>query len=271
MSKEGEEADVSQERPGDLLLKARLAKGVTLEQIASDTRVPMRQLLALESNNFASMPAVAYAIGFARSYARAVDLDENMIAQAVREDMGVMSVNARNEAFIPIDPARVPPRWLALAAAAFAVLLAVGYGVWRSQFSSAPTHTEIEAEPVSVPENAATTAKPAPAPVQGGAVVLTATNEVWLRIYDQNGDRLMEKVMQKGEAFTVPANANNPMILTGRPDVLSVTVGGKAVAPLGPPEKTISDVPISAAALLARPPAPPAAAALPAPAPVSQR
>jgi cytoskeleton protein RodZ len=33
-----------------------------------------------------------------------------------------------------------------------------------------------------------------------------------------------------------------------------VTVGGREVAPLGPPEKTIKDVGISAVALAARPP-----------------
>ncbi len=47
--------------------------------------------------------------------------------------------------------------------------------------------------------------------------------------------------------------ARDPMILTGRPDALSVTVGGQAIPPLGSPEKTISDVPVSASALLARP------------------
>jgi cytoskeleton protein RodZ len=94
------------------------------------------------------------------------------------------------------------------------------------------------------------------APAVASAVVLTATSDVWLRIYDQTGERLLEKEMKQGESFTVPPAANNPMILTGRPDALAVTVAGKAVPPLGPPEKTIADVPISASALLARGAAP---------------
>ncbi|HEX7783827.1 MAG TPA: DUF4115 domain-containing protein, partial [Sphingobium sp.] len=90
-----------------------------------------------------------------------------------------------------------------------------------------------------------------------GPVVLTATDTIWLRIYDQAGERLLEKQMAKGESFTVPPGANNPMILTGRPDALAVTVGGRPVPPLGTAVRTISDFPISAAALLARPPVPP--------------
>src|SRR3546814_11154552 len=59
--------------------------------------------------------------------------------------------------------------------------------------------------------------------------------------------------------YTVPADAQNPQILAGRPQALRVTIGGKEVAPLGPADRTITDVGISAAALNARPaPAAPA-------------
>ena len=60
--------------------------------------------------------------------------------------------------------------------------------------------------------------------------------------------------MKAGESFAVPADANKPMIVTGRPQALQVTVGGKPVAPLGEPDRTIADVGVSAAALLARKP-----------------
>src|SRR3546814_3862603 len=65
--------------------------------------------------------------------------------------------------------------------------------------------------------------------------------------------------MAAGETYTVPADAQNPQILTGRPQALRVTIGGKEVAPLGPADRTITDVGISAAALNASPaPAAPA-------------
>src|SRR3546814_8118622 len=79
-----------------------------------------------------------------------------------------------------------------------------------------------------------------PAPPAGN-VVLTATDTVWLRIYDGNDKRLFEKEMAAGETYTVPADAQNPQILTGRPQALRVTIGGKEVAPLGPADRTITD------------------------------
>ena len=81
---------------------------------------------------------------------------------------------------------------------------------------------------------------------------LSATAPVWLRVYDASKTKLFEKEMAVGERYTVPPNANNPMILTGRPESLKVTVGGSEVAPLGTAERSIKDVGISAAALAAR-------------------
>ncbi|MET0137761.1 MAG: DUF4115 domain-containing protein, partial [Sphingobium sp.] len=90
------------------------------------------------------------------------------------------------------------------------------------------------------------------APVLNAPVVLTAVEDVWLRIYDADGKSLLQKTLVKGESYTVPADANHPMILTGRPDALAVTVGGRAIPPLGTAERTISDVPIDGDALLGR-------------------
>lgn len=229
--------------------------GLSLADVAERTRVSHRQLEAVEQNNFSALPGTPYAVGFARAYARAVGADEVDIARRVREELSVIGEVERYEVYEPTDPARIPPRRLAWAAAGLVLLLAIVYGVWRTQFFSASTDEEISAL-----NNRVVAAQPddAPAveqaPASAGPVVLTAVSDVWLRIYDQAGERLLEKTMAKGETFTVPPEANNPMILTGRPDAISVTVGGKPVPPLGAPERTISDVPVSAAALLARPP-----------------
>lgn len=250
------------DRPGTILRRAREARGMSLADVADVTRIAQRQLDAVERSDFAALPGIPYAVGFARAYARAVGADEVTVAQAVRQELGALGEVDRYEAFEPIDPARIPPRRLAWIAAAIAILLAVAYGVWRTQFFTASTDEEISdlnnrATAVQAPAVSPTVAEPA---TSSGPVVLTATSDVWLRIYDQSGERLFEKQMAKGETFTVPPQANNPMILTGRPDAIGVTVGGKAVAPLGPPEKTISDVPVSAAALLSRPAGAPSAA-----------
>lgn len=237
--------------PGAKLRHAREAKKLSLQDVASRTRVAIRQLEAIERDDFETLPGIPYAIGFARAYARAVGVDEVMIAAEVREAVNGTDLGAnRYEIFEPADPARVPSRTLAWTAAVVALVVIVGFGVWRTQMFTAPTEEQLTQEHVVAP--ATDNLSPAPRPPAVMPVVLTAIDDVWLRIYDDAGERMKDGMMAKGESFTVPTAAKNPMILTGRPQALSVSVGGKVVAPLGPADRTIADVPISAAALLAR-------------------
>ncbi|CAN5398411.1 DUF4115 domain-containing protein [soil metagenome] len=260
------------DRPGDKLRRAREALGLSLQEVATQTRVPIRQLEVVERNEFTSLPGIPYAVGFARAYARAVNLDEVAIASDVRAELGSDMQAARYEAFQPADPARVPPRALAWTAALVALLIVIGYSIWRTQLLTPPADEQVAVGTTApAPATGKAPAAVRPAPVDG-PVVLTAIDDVWLRIYDEAGERLLERQMAKGERFTVPATAKNPMILTGRPDALAVTVGGRPVPPLGTAERTIADFPISAAALLSRPAATtpaPALAPVPAPAPAS--
>jgi cytoskeleton protein RodZ len=71
--------------------------------------------------------------------------------------------------------------------------------------------------------------------------------------------------MATGERYVVPRDATKPMIRTGRADLIAVTVDGKEVPALGPAERTVKDVVISAEGLAARPPAPTAVSAATAP------
>ena len=83
--------------------------------------------------------------------------------------------------------------------------------------------------------------------------MLTATDEVWLRVYEaEGGERLFESTLTPGQRYVVPATAERPLILTGRPNALRVTVGSTEIPPLGPAEQTISDVSLAPADLVAR-------------------
>ncbi|WIW88843.1 DUF4115 domain-containing protein [Sphingobium sp. V4] len=244
--------DVQPATPGAKLRAARDVQGLSIQDVATRTRIAQRQLEAVERDDYAALPGIPYAVGFARAYARAVGVDEVMIAAEVRNAVHGSDLGAnRYEAFEPLDPARVPSRALAWTAAAIVVLLIAGFMIWRTQMFTPPISEEIAAQEQAKPV-AARPAGAAPAAPVAQTVVFTAVDDVWLRIYDEAGERLKDGLMKKGESFTLPAAARNPMILTGRPQALGVTVGGKPVPPLGQADRTIADVPVSAEALLAR-------------------
>lgn len=249
---------------GERLKSAREGQGLSLEDVAKQTRIPIRHLQHIEKGEWDALPATTYSIGFARAYANAVGLNGAEIGVELREQLGA-SQAARYAPvpayYEPADPARVPPRSLALVAAGIALMLVVAYVVWRSLAVGGGNPSEVAVADVSAPpaavapaENHPPAAAPAtPAPAATGPVILTATNDVWLRIYEADGGpRIHEGMMKAGERYEVPATARRPQILTGRPDAITVTVGTTAIPQLGPAERTISDVSLLPADLLAR-------------------
>jgi cytoskeleton protein RodZ len=258
------------------LRDAREAAGLTLADIAARTRIAERQLAAVEEGRFSDLVSRTYAVGFARSYARTVGLPEHDIAAAVRAEIERIGEfeRPRPAPFEPGDPARVPSRGLAWVAALGALVLVIaGFFLWRSYFApSAPladlvpqSSPTASAAPTAAPSAAAT----APAAAPGGAVVFTATApSIWVKFYDASGTQLMQKQMALGESYTVPAGAVGPKLWTGRPDALSITVGGRPVARIGTKPGKVKDVPVDAASLLARhlpAPPPPTISAAPTP------
>lgn len=250
-----EDATLFPKTAGERLREAREAQGLSLAEIAARTRVPVRHLEAIETDSFKTMPSVTYAVGFAKAYARAVGLDEVAIAREVRgQDIGVRRTEYKQ--YEIDEPSRTPSFGLAVVAGVIVALLLLGVGLWygTNLFRGGP------ATPAAATDNAeimppapapSVAPKPAAAPASG-QVVLTATDEVWMRVYDATGKTLFLNTLKPGEKYDVPSDANGPMINVGRPDKLQVTLNGSALPPLGSGRVAIKDVPVGAAALSAR-------------------
>jgi cytoskeletal protein RodZ len=249
--------------PGATLRAAREAQRLELANIAAETRIPLRHLEAIEADDFESLPSRAYAIGFTRTYAKALGLDDAAMVDAVRAELadGSMRRTVPSPGMEPGDPARLPSRGLAWAAAGAVVVLAAGiFAFYNSYFGAGTEPGSLLAPEPAASATAAVAAAPAPAAATAasGPVVLTALEDgVWLRLYEEGGERLTERTLKLGESVEVPSAARDPRINTGRPDALSVTVGGQPVAKLAERPETISGVAVSAAALSARAPATP--------------
>ena len=256
---------------GGRLRAAREASGRTLEQLAAETRISLRHLELIEQGKFAELPARIYAVGFSRTYARTVGLDEAAVlddVRAVLEQTDNSYPRRMSSSLEPGDPARVPSRALGwIAAAATCVLLIGLFLVADDMFSPGVTPAPLTAEQ-QAPHSAsrAAVAHNTPDPLAAtGTVVFTALEDgVWVKFYDKDGRQLMQKQMVLGERYVVPADAQGPQIWTARPDALDITIGGRKVPKLAENQTVIKDVPVTAEALTARA-APEPAPAVPSP------
>ena len=238
---------------GERLRAAREEKGIKLEEVARQTRIPLRHLEHIERSEWDALPAATYSVGFARSYANAVGLDGAAIGAELRQELGAVRGSSGPAAayYEPADPARVPPRSIALIAGVIALLLVGLYLFWRSSaVGDAPEPQVAQSEPA--PAGTPLQQAPPPAAPASGPVVLAASDDVWVRVSEANGPKLYEGILKRGERYEVPAGAQAPEITTGRPNALNVTVGSTAIPPLGPPERRISGVSLRAADLAAR-------------------
>lgn len=69
---------------GSALAEARRRRAMSIEEVAAQTRVPVRYLCAIEDERFEVIPGRVYTMGFAKSFARSVGLCESWVAEALR-------------------------------------------------------------------------------------------------------------------------------------------------------------------------------------------
>ena len=252
--------EISHESVGHTLRQKRDEMGLSIAQVAAETRIPERHLVTIESGDFSALPAKTYAVGFSRSYARLVGLDEAVVADQVRAELAAAedARQARQNAFEPGDPGKLPSTGLAWAGGFAALILAIGAFSFYSTFYGAgtgPAPLQPDPEPVlAANENAGDEPLLQQAALTtDGQVVFTALEDgVWAKFYDAEGERLLEKQMASGETFEIPSDAQGPQIWTGRPDAFAITINGRSVPKLAEDDFVMRDVAISAEALLAR-------------------
>lgn len=249
---------------GERLRAAREGRGLSLEDVAAQTRIPQRHLASIETGEWDSLPAPTYTIGFAKNYAGAVGLDRAEIGNQLREEMGGQrfATNA-SDVFEPADPRRTMPKGLVIGAIV-AVVVLIAVMSWLNKRSlEQPQPAENSAAPAATASAAGPKpATPAPAPPAAaaqGPVVLTAIAPAWIQVTDQ-GKTLFEGLLQPGQTYSVPPTATAPMLKAGKPEALKVTVGTATAPPVGPPGR-VTTVSLAPASLMKGPAAKPALAA----------
>ena len=101
-----------------LLRRAREQRGLTLEQVADETKVPLEQLEALERDALPHINRGFYQRAHIRAYARAVDLDERVVLAELKREAA--------SAIPPPVPQPLPVRTRSLHAPQIAMLVVRG-------------------------------------------------------------------------------------------------------------------------------------------------
>lgn len=239
---------------GALLESARKARGLTLEEAAAATRIRLRQLRALESDDFAALGAPVYVRGHLRAYAAFLDLEAGDLIAHYDARLGK---GGRNLAFRPLAGLHAPSAIVVtapIAGAIGALLLVIAFTgyIYRSLDSvrvvppaPGPVATALPSPSPSPSAPGAPAAAPAlspqPAPVPSPtpsprrvSLAVTATDTVWIDVAvdgkAQFGDA--GKVLEAGSSLTFNG-LQKVRVTSGRGGATQVSVNGKPSVPLG--------------------------------------
>jgi cytoskeleton protein RodZ len=116
-----------EERIGIQLKNARSDKNLSLTDVAEELKIRKNYLEAIEQGLFSDLPGPTYAIGFVRSYAKLLDLDQVAIVERFRSEIAGLEKETELHFLIPENERRFPG--MAVVGASLALAAAV-YGGW---------------------------------------------------------------------------------------------------------------------------------------------
>ncbi|WP_395573392.1 helix-turn-helix domain-containing protein [Streptomyces sp. BK79] len=243
--------DVSEEaRPsiGRALQQARIAAGMTVDDLTTATRVRIAIVHAIEADDFAPCGGDVYARGHIRTLAKAVGLDPaELLAQFDAAHGGRPAPTPAAPLFEAerIRPERRGPNWTAaMVAAIVAVIGFVGFtfvkggddGPSEASVAEGPQSTSggsaspsAEAKKPDAPEPEASDSAIAAAPRDKVTVKVTATEgRSWISAMDHNGRRLFDGLLKEGDSETFQDDEEVNLVL-GDAGAIQLYVNGKKI------------------------------------------
>lgn len=246
------ERSVEEPSIGTALKKARIAAGLTVDEVSSTTRVRIPIVHAIESDDFSRCGGDVYARGHIRTLARAVRLDPAPLIESYDAAHGGRPAPTpaapRFEAE-RIRPERQRPNWTAaMVAAIVAVIGFVGFTAFGggdekskqpvAESSATPkaAPTQSGAKPSPQTPQAPQAPKPEPsesaiaaAPKDLVTVVLTANDaESWISAKDHSGRLLFDGTLAPGESKTFTDKESIDLVL-GDAGAVKLFVNGKEI------------------------------------------
>jgi len=242
---------------GQELKKQRESRNISIDEMASSTKIVGRYLEALEQDRFDAMPAGFFVRGILRSYAAYVGLDENEVVEKYRA-AGVLDEPAKTKAPAPralpdaMEKRKIMP-WIIAGVAVLVVVSVISVlSRPRRPRTSPPVHRPAAALPQTRTEPAPAEQKPAPAPApasvkeewKGLTMDISFQEETWLQIY-ADGALKIYGLFQPGEKAKVQAEKEIMVAVVGNAGGMTFLLNGQPGKVLGRTGEVLNNVRIN--------------------------
>ncbi|MFE2357489.1 helix-turn-helix domain-containing protein [Streptomyces parvulus] len=233
---------------GRALQQARIAAGLTVDDITTATRVRIAIVHAIEADDFAPCGGDVYARGHIRTLAKAVGLDPvELLAQFDAAHGGRPEPTPAAPLFEAerIRPERRGPNWTAaMVAAIVAVIGFVGFTFVKGGDDGGNEASVAEGAQPSTGSSASQSSKPKkpadPKPEPSDSAIAAAPRDKvtvkvsapggrsWISAKDHNGRLLYDGLLEEGDSKTFQDNEKVNLVL-GDAGVIELYVNGKKI------------------------------------------
>lgn len=232
---------------GELFSQTRRQKKKSIENISSELCIRTVYLKAIEEMDLQNLPEPVYTLGFVRSYARHLQLNEEEAVQRFKKEvMGVQPEKTLN--FPKTLPTQGAPKnpLVFLSLLVFIGLLSWLYTQKHKKEDQSQTllhepsspepsaEIEIQKETLQNPPMETPPAPPLPkeASQETSSIVLKAESRSWVEIIDKNGQVILNRIFNPGESYNVPP-LPGLVLNTGNAGGIQIIVEGKVTPSLG--------------------------------------
>jgi len=249
-SPQEERPSVEDDQPsvGHALRQARIAAGLTVDDVSNATRVRIAIVHAIEQDDFGPCGGDVYARGHIKTLARAVDLDPAPLLARYDGDHGGRPAPTPAAPMFEaerIRPERRGPNWTAaMVAAIVAVIGFVGFTMFSGDDSDGAKTQVAEGSTPSAGKSTKSTPTPTKPDVpktdpSGSAIAAAPQDKVtvqvsapdgrsWISAKDHNGRLLFDGLLEQGDSKTFQDNEKVDLVL-GDAGAIQLYVNGKKI------------------------------------------
>lgn len=222
---------------GSRLRTARLERGLSLEEIAAETRIRPETLRAIEEEDFGRLPPDPFLPGFLRAFSQAVDVEAEDILGRYRRCRGIPRAGTLQAACGVEQRAPRRLRFFLLTLLGFALLVGGSLAAYRlvvaegrSPSSSPQARAELSAFPLPRPAALPAVLPPAPGP-RRHELSVTALEDGWLKVSSDEGTP-REYLLRAGMQLTLEADTGFNLLL-GNAGGVRLVLDGTPLPPAG--------------------------------------
>ena len=228
---------------GELLRQARVAQGLSCDQLAQSLKMGSEQLQALETGDLERLPEPVFIKAMTRRVASKLGLDGDSLISRLQDVLPAPTTTNNLSgapggavaktvvATVPESSKRPVMPWQRLALAALAVGAVTGGAMVVASQRRSVELASMKAVTV-VKQPTATPPQPvSPEDKASGQISISSQEPSWVSIRNGEGEVVYEGTLS--ERKTLPADSQLE-ILPGRPDLVLISDGDDAPKPLGP-------------------------------------